>query len=174
VTWLICLGGGIASGKTTLAEALQVALPGSARLAFGDVVRRHALTAECEPTRQNLQDMGLQLIAEGWSLFVNDLLSGLTSDPEVLIVEGIRHQEAVDALTEQLPTRKLLLVYLEVGSDQQRQRMACLGETEGATGHDVERNVDDLRATADLVVSTGQPVEELVASVRQIVERQAC
>jgi hypothetical protein len=174
VTWLICLSGGIASGKTTLAEALQVAFPGSARLSFGDVVRRRALAAECEPTRQNLQDMGLQLIAEGWPLFVNDLLSGLTSDPEVLIVEGIRHQEAVDALTERLPTRKLLLVYLDVGSDQQRQRMACLGETEGVTGHDVERNVDDLRATADLAASTEQPVEELVARVCQIVERQAC
>lgn len=174
MTWLICLGGGIASGKTTLAEALQVALPGSARLAFGDVVRRHALTAECEPTRQNLQDMGLQLIAEGWPTFVDDLLGDLTSDPEVLIVEGIRHQEAVDALTERLPTRKLLLIYVEIGSEQQRQRLAWLGETEGAIGHDVERDVGDLRATADLVVSTEQPVEKVVARVRQIVERQAC
>lgn len=174
MTWLICLGGGIASGKTTLAEALQVALLGSARLAFGDVVRRRALAAEREPTRQNLQDMGLQLITEGWSTFVDDLLSDLTSDPEVLIVEGIRHQEAVNALTERLPTRKLLLIYLEVDSHQQRQRLACLGEDEGATKHDVERDVGDLRATADLIVSTQQPVEELVATVRQIVERQAC
>jgi hypothetical protein len=101
-------------------------------------------------------------------------LSGLTGDPEVLIVEGIRHQEAVDVLAEQLPTRKLLLVYLDVSSDQQHQRMAGLGETEGVAGHDVERNVDDLCVIADLVVSTEQPVEKLVTRVRQIVERQAC
>lgn len=168
--WLICLGGGIASGKTTLAEALQVTLPSSARLAFGDVVRRRALTAEREPTRQNLQEIGLQLIAEGWPTFVDDLLSDLTSDPKVLIVEGIRHREAVDALTERLPTRKLLLIYVEVDSDQQRQRLAGLGEAEGAIDHEVERDVGDLRATADLVVSTEQPVEELVARVRQVIE----
>jgi dephospho-CoA kinase len=84
VTWLICLGGGIASGKTTLAEALQMVFPGSARLVFGDVVRRRVLTAKREPTRQNLQDSGLQLIAEGWSLFVDDLLSDLASAPVVL------------------------------------------------------------------------------------------
>lgn len=173
MTWLICLSGGIASGKTTLAEALQVAFPGSALLSFGDVVRRRILTAKREPTRQNLQEMGLQLIAEGWSTFVDDLLSDLTSDPEVLIVEGIRHQEAIDALSERLPTRKLLLIYLEVCEDQQRHRLACLGETEGALSHDVERDVGDLHATAGLVVSTEQPVEELVVRVRQIVERRA-
>lgn len=141
------------------------------RLAFGDVVRHRAFAAEREPTRQNLQEIGLQLIAEGWSTFVDDLLSDLTSDPEVIIVEGIRHQEAVNALTERLPTRKLLLIYLEVDSDQQRQRLAGLGEDEGAISHEVERDVGDVRATADLVISTEQPVEELVARVRQIVER---
>lgn len=174
MTWLICLGGGIASGKTTLAEALQMVFPGSARLAFGDVVRRRVLTAKREPTRQNLQDAGLQLIAEGWSLFVDDLLSDLASDPEVLIVEGIRHQEAVDALTGRLPTRKLLLIYVEVGSEQRRQRLACLGENESVIGHDVERDVGGLRATSDLVVSTEQPVEKLVDQVCQIVECQVC
>lgn len=171
MTWLICLAGGIASGKTTLAEALQGTLPSSARLAFGDVVRRRALTAERELTRQNLQEIGLQLIAEGCSTFVDDLLSDLISDPEVLIVEGIRHQEAVDALAERLPTRTLLLIYLEVNSDQQRQRLAGLGEAEGVIDHEVERDVGDLRAAADLILSTARPVEELVARVRRMVER---
>lgn len=174
MTWLICLSGSIASGKTTLAGALQIAFPCSARLAFGDVVRRRVLIAKRKPTRRNLQDMGLQLIAEGWSPFVDDLLSDLTIDPEVLIVEGIRHQEAVDTLTERLPIRKLLLIYVEVGSKQRRQRLACLGETEGATEHPVERDVNGLRATADLVVSTQQPVEKLVERVRRIIESQAC
>ena len=43
MSWLICIGGGIASGKTTLAKALKEALPDSVRLAFGDVVRLRAL-----------------------------------------------------------------------------------------------------------------------------------
>ncbi|MGH3770489.1 MAG: hypothetical protein ACRDRW_03670 [Pseudonocardiaceae bacterium] len=174
MTWLVCLCGGIASGKTTLAEALQAALPSSARLTFGDVVRRRVHAAGREPTRQNLQDMGLQLITEGWTRFVDDLLIDLTGDPEVLVVEGIRHQGAVDALNERLPTRKRLVIYLEVGSDQQRYRLTRLGETEGVISHEVERDVDDLRAIADLVVSPEQPVEELVAIVRRIIERRVC
>ncbi|MGH3852686.1 MAG: AAA family ATPase [Pseudonocardiaceae bacterium] len=172
MTWLVCLCGGIASGKTTLAEALQTALPNSARLAFGDVVRRHVHAAGREPTRQNLQDMGLQLITAGWMRFVDDLLIDLTDDPEVLIVEGIRHQGAVDALNGRLPTRKRLLIYLEVGRDQQRYRLARLGETEGSIDHEVEREVTDLRAIADLVVSSEQPVVELVTMVRRIIDHR--
>lgn len=32
MSWLICIGGSIANGKTTLAAALQVALPNAVRL----------------------------------------------------------------------------------------------------------------------------------------------
>lgn len=170
MSWLICIGGGIASGKTTLADALQAALPDSVRLAFGEVVRRRVFAEGREPTRQNLQDTGSQLIAEGWLAFVCELLRYLKSDPEVLIVEGVRHREAVDKLHDRLPMRELLLIYLEVGSDQRRQRLAQIGEAEGALDHDVERDVSALSATADLIVTTEQPTDELVRIVRQRVE----
>jgi dephospho-CoA kinase len=170
VSWLICIGGGIASGKTTTAEALQASLPGSARLAFGEVVRRRVLGEGREPTRQNLQDTGLQLIAEGWPSFIDELLRYVEGEPEFLIVEGVRHQEAVNALHDRLPTRELLLVYLEVDCDQRRQRLAHIGEANDTLDHDVERDVSALRTTADLVVTTEQPTDELVQLVRQRVE----
>lgn len=172
MSWLICIGGGIASGKTTLAKALKEALPDSVRLAFGDVVRLRALAEGREPTRQNLQDAGLRLIAEGWPAFVNDLLRHFKNDPEVLIVEGIRHREAVDVLHERLPMRQLLLVYLEVGGDQRRKRLAQIGEAERILNHDVERAVSALRTTADLVLSTDQSTDELVRLVHQLVEER--
>lgn len=170
MSWLICISGGIASGKTTLASALAAALPDSVRLAFGDVVRRRVVAEGCEPTRRNLQDTGLQLIAEGWQVFVNELLKYIKGDPEVLIVEGIRHREAVDALRNRLPTREFLLVYLEVSNDQRQQRIAQTGDTDDALDHEVERDVDVLCSTADLIVRSEQPIDELVQLVRERIE----
>jgi dephospho-CoA kinase len=168
--WLICLAGGIASGKTTLAGALHAALPDSALLAFGDVVRRRARAAHSEPTRQDLQDTGLRLIGEGWPAFVNELLLEFEGDSSVLIVEGVRHREAVDALRERLHKRRLLLIYIEVSYDQRRERLTRRAESEQALIHDVERDVESLHAIADLVVGTHQPLEDLVAHVCAYVE----
>jgi dephospho-CoA kinase len=165
VKWLICLAGSIASGKTTLAEALHTALPGSERLAFGDVVRRRARKHRLEPTRQDLQETGLRLIREGWPAFVDELLSELKGEPLALIVEGVRHREAVDALRERLPTRQLLLVYVAVPESQRRDRLAQRAEHEQALEHGVEQDVESLRAIADLVVETNRPTEESVALV---------
>jgi hypothetical protein len=90
----------------------------------------------------------------------------------VLIVEGIRHREAVDVLHERLPMRQLLLVYLEIGGDQRRKRLAQIGEAERILNHEVERAVSALRTTADLVLSTDQSTDELVRLVHQLVEER--
>jgi dephospho-CoA kinase len=172
VKWLICLAGGIASGKTTLAAALHAALPGSARLAFGDVVRRRAQAMYPEPTRRELQETGLQLIHEGWLAFVGELLSELEGNPSVLIVEGVRHREAVDTLREQLHERRVLLVYVEAPDSQRNERLVQRAESEQTLTHEVESDVESLRAIADLVVETDQPSEDLVAAVNDYMEEQ--
>jgi dephospho-CoA kinase len=173
VRWLICLAGGIASGKTTLAAGLQAALPGSVRLAFGDVVRRRAQAVHPEPTREELQETGLQLIHEGWPAFVGELLSDLGGDPSVLIVEGIRHPEAVGALHEQLPERRVLLVYVEVSDRQRNERLAQRAESELTLMHEVESEVALLRAMADLAVETDQPIEGLVTLILGHLQEEA-
>lgn len=165
--WLICLAGGIASGKTTLAGALQASLPGSVRVAFGDVVRRRAMATSPSPSRQALQDAGLHLIQEGWPAFVSALLADIGDEPDLLIVEGVRHQEAVDALRRRLPTHDLLLVYADVPDDLRRQRLDQLGEHQESLSHAVERDVESLRGVADLVVDTRNPASELAALICQ-------
>lgn len=171
--WLICLAGCIASGKTTLADALHAALPGSVRLAFGDVVRRRASAVRRDPTRQELQETGLQLIREGWPAFIDELLSGLECDPPTLIVEGVRHREAVDALREYLPEWRLFLVYVEAPDDQRRQRLVQRAEQEQALSHEVERGVEALRAVADLMLPSDRPADELVARIQRQLNYEA-
>jgi dephospho-CoA kinase len=172
VSWLICLTGGIASGKTTLADALRAALPGAVRLSFGDVVRRRAQATCAEPTREHLQETGLQLIREGWVSFVDELLSGLEGDPAVLVVEGVRHREAVDTLRTRQPTRRLLLVYVEIADQHRQVRLARRAEPDHVLTHNVERDVESLRAVADVVVQGHRPVDELVAIVRRHITQQ--
>jgi adenylate kinase family enzyme len=170
VKWLICLAGGIASGKTTLAEALQAALPDSARLAFGDVVRSRARTMFADPTREQLQETGLQLISEGWPAFVGELLSELEGDPQFLIVEGVRHREAVQALRQRLRPRKTLVVFLDVRDDQRSGRLKQRSEAEHVLRHEVEQDVGSVRTIADLVLPSDQPVSELAAWVKRWLE----
>jgi hypothetical protein len=165
VSWLICLAGGIASGKTTLANALQAELPDAVRLSFGDVVRRRTQATYAEPTREQLQETGLQLLREGWPLFVDELLSDLEGDPAALVVEGVRHREAVETLRTRLPARRLLLVYVEIADQQRQVRLAQRAESDQVLTHTVERDAESLRAVADIVVQGHRPVDELVAIV---------
>lgn len=163
--WLICIAGGIASGKTTLAETLQASLSNAKSLAFGDFVRQQALARDLEPSRRTLQEVGLDLIANGWPAFVGGLLSNLTNDPPILIVEGIRHKAAVRVLKEQLPDRQALLVYVFASAEVRRQRMAERAEAGSAMAHAVEAEVEDLYSVADIVVAAQDPVRESVNAV---------
>lgn len=149
---LLCLAGEIASGKTTLADALLHAFPESARAAFGDVVRRRVIQAGVEPDRQSLQDMGRRLVAGGWPSFVGLLAQGVTGDPDVLIVDGIRHVQAVDALQTQFPDRRTMLIFLDSEDQQREARLAERGEVTSSLSHPVELELVDVRDIADLIL----------------------
>lgn len=164
---LICLAGGVASGKTTLAEGLRATLPGAATIAFGDVVRRHTEQAGLEPNRANLQRTGLQLVSGGWPAFVGELIAPVGPDVDTLIVEGVRHHAAVDELRAQLDPTQLLLVYLDVPDADLHRRLAGRGEPESVLRHEVESEVASLRAEADLVLQSSDPVDELVDRVAE-------
>src|SRR5437763_1046014 len=109
MTLLLCLAGEIASGKSTLANGLVAARPNAARVGLGDVARRRLADACLELRRPNLQDMGERLVAEGWPEFVALVAAEVKADPEALIVDGIRHVAALDALRAQFPHRKSAL-----------------------------------------------------------------
>lgn len=59
---VICLSGGIASGKTTVAHALAEHFPSVAVRSFGDVVRNQARSQGKVLDRATLQAVGLSLV----------------------------------------------------------------------------------------------------------------
>lgn len=154
------------SGKSDLTMALVAALPASESVAFGQVTKREAIARGYGDDRRAKQRAGTELIAEGWPAFVARLLQGV-GDPETLIVDGVRHVEAVDELASKFPTATALLVFIDPSDDVRHERMRAVGEDPIAEQHPVEQSLPEVRERADLVLSD----LELEANVRAILDR---
>ncbi|MGH3190031.1 MAG: AAA family ATPase [Streptosporangiaceae bacterium] len=162
---VICIGGAIASGKSTLAEALAGHLQNAAVRSFGDVVRKRASEEGKPLDRATLQDVGLSLIGEGWPSFVDALLEDLPEPTDFLVVEGVRHREAVDEIASRQLSEKLLTVYLQVDHPVRSTRQQGRGEPSLASAHPVESSLGEARAAADLIIDGSRPMQDIVSEV---------
>jgi dephospho-CoA kinase len=165
VTTVVCLAGGIASGKTTLAHALTERWPNSSVRSFGDVVRRRARAEGLPLDRSSLQEVGLRLIAEGWPAFVGQLLADLPPDTDLLIIDGVRHSEAVDALRQRLPDCAFLVAYLQADQAAIQSRLAQRGESDGAPAHPVEASLPEVARLADVVIDTTGDIKAIASTL---------
>jgi dephospho-CoA kinase len=171
VTTIVCLAGGIASGKSTLAQAWQGHYPASVVLSFGTVVRQRAAARGRPLTREALQQTGLELIAEGWGAFVEELCrTAPAGHQDLIIVDGIRHPEAVEALRERFVQEPVLTVFLHLPSAATRARLEQRGEDPGSLSHEVESSVAVVQRMADLVLDASRPIHELAAAVVRLIE----
>lgn len=162
---MVCLAGGIASGKTTVAQALTTTYPNSAVRSFGDVVRKHARKTGLGLDRGALQAAGLQLIAAGWPNFVDELLADLTPAATILIVDGIRHVEAVDELRRHFPRAQVRLVFLVTNEQDLSRRMAERGEPMQVRHHQIESSLTTVAHTADLTIETSTAPNRIAARI---------
>lgn len=166
---IICLAGPRASGKSTTARCLA-ALLGWRSLSFGDYVREVAKERGRDPQDLLvLQDVGLELIGTGWDNFCNSLLAFYNYKNENVIIEGVRHAEAVTTLSCITQT-KVVLVYLDVHESVQNERIQFRnrGEYKGHESHEVERQVKcELRDKADLIIRAELPTEEVAKLIIQ-------
>lgn len=164
---VICIGGGIASGKSTLAEALAEHLQNAVVRSFGDVVRKRAREEGKPLDRATLQDVGLSLIGDGWPSFVDALLEDLPQPIDFLVVEGVRHREAVDEIASRHLSERLLNVYLQVDHPLQSTRQQGRGEPSRASAHPVESSLGEARASAELVIDGSRPIHDIASEVVQ-------
>jgi cytidylate kinase len=169
---VLCLSGGIASGKTTLASALaeRFTIP---HASFGRFVREVARERGLPEHREQLQQLGESLIEElGWDAFCTKVLEtgGWTTGHSV-VIDGIRHVaafEAVGRLVAPVPAR---LVFVEVGVTLRQHRIDEGGSLEGtelakAESHSTEKDVHvGLRARTDRVLDGTKSVSEIVEEV---------
>jgi dephospho-CoA kinase len=150
---IVGVAGAIGSGKSEVSRTLAREL-GATRLGFGDFVRREAEARVVEPTRENLQELGEQLIDE---LGASELVRRVLADAppaELVVIDGVRHL-AVDEALKELAT-EYFLVFVEVDDDTRRKRLT---EREGHEAdlaaldhHSTERELPLLRARAAAIV----------------------
>jgi dephospho-CoA kinase len=164
---VVAISGRLRSGKTSLALAVAEAL-GYRRASFGDYVRASADRQGLPHDRATLQELGAQLIAEqGWAAFCENALAeaGLAGVKTAVVVEGVRHLDAIRTLRELFAPARVVLVHVD--PDDEQQRLARVrGETGGDESldsverHSTERDAKDLLpAEADLIIRAGDGVD---------------
>jgi hypothetical protein len=171
---LVAFSGATKSGKTTLAT--QVAKRLQCPVAsFGGFVRKIAYQKGLpNPTRHQLQEIGDRLAAAdmlGFCQAVFDDVGFEHGSP--LVIDGIRHLEALSAIQELAPNQTLKLIYVE--SDlPSRARRAGLSEDEMGMldSHPVESQSAKLRSASDLIVNGLDSPESSLAQVLHLLNSE--
>jgi hypothetical protein len=166
---VLAFAGQMASGKTTLSTEVATHL-GWPRVSYGDAVRKIAERRALAPTRANLQELGQELIAQGWDQFTTLLLDqvGGWSGATPLVVDGVRHIGAINSLAS-LGSLPVLVCFLEAPFSR-AQRMHSKEGPDASGGypesHPVEQELVQVRSEAHLIINTDQPLED---SLQQVV-----
>lgn len=117
------LAGTISSGKTSIARALWEST-GWTIASFGGYISKEARLRGLDwNKREVLQDLGDELIAKGWQHFCLAVLSDSNwKQGNGLIIDGIRHVEAVSCIRKLVTPLRLIFVYVSTPDDIRRER----------------------------------------------------
>ncbi|MCL7451691.1 MAG: AAA family ATPase, partial [Anaerolineae bacterium] len=123
-TFVLAFSGSIGSGKTTITEAVAKSL-GWKLASFGRVVRKEARQRGLDPeSRETLQLLGSELIEEGWEGFCQAVLVDAGwKQGEGLLVDGIRHIEALEMLRILVQPLRLFLIHVHVKACMREKRL---------------------------------------------------
>lgn len=168
---IVAFAGAIGSGKTTLATGVSEVL-GWPRVGFGDYVRAVARERDLGESREVLQHVGASLIENGWEQFCRAVLAQYRGHADQsLVVDGVRHVEAIDTLRRLVAPSRVALVFIAVGKSPRTTRPAAkdlsnLDRLSSVRLHATERQVAaTLPRSADLIVDGSRPVRDLVSEV---------
>lgn len=166
ISSVLAFSGSIGSGKTTITSILSEILTAK-RTSFGDYVRKKAKERQIELTRENLQKLGEDLILEeGWENFCKSVLNQVGWKPnEFLIIDGIRHMEALTFLKKIVSPMNLYHIHVTVDSEIRKKRLEEKQITRQnltrIESHSTENQILLLKNNADLVVDGSEPINEI-------------
>jgi cytidylate kinase len=171
---IVLFAGPICSGKSTLSKAVAKKLAWR-WVGFADYLR-HVATDQGLPTsRSYLQELGQQFIERGWLRFCQGVLDFAQWSRELaLIVDGVRHVEAVNSLRSLTAPSPLTVVFVETPLQIRKERFATRepgSSFDVVDSHPVERDSGvTLRLLADHVVDGSAPVD---ANVHRLIQLMA-
>lgn len=169
---VIGIAGRIGSGKSTLAKHLSEEL-GCVQSAFSSVLRAIATERGLDvKSREVLQSIALDLIAQGWNSFCQRVLEAVRwKGRESLVIDGIRHVAAANALQRLVSPVRFILIWLEIDDLTLRARLQAKGIPDLATlvrleTHPAEGDSwEGLRKSANLVLDGGRQPRDLARQV---------
>jgi cytidylate kinase len=162
VKLVLGLSGYRGSGKSTIASYLALS-KGFAVVSFGDFVRSEAKRRGIEQSVESLQTLGAQLVQEWGILNFSARVLGQEPPDRDVVVDGIRHVDALHALRELSAPRRFVSVFVDVGDLERRRRL------QERDNHVVESEVRRLRELADFVISaTNGEAERLIHELRTV------
>ena len=164
------ISGRIGSGKTTFAESLSERL-GCPHASFGKYVHSVAIEQGLDAgERQVLQTLGEDLIATvGWHDFCNAVLEYAGYQSGSVVIDGVRHVDAIATLRELTAAVPWYLVAIDVDEAEIGRRRTSRGDDLASIArsesHRNEAQVGDVRALADIIVPAGVAIEEALTMV---------
>lgn len=161
----IALAGQIGSGKSTISRAVAETLR-RPLVSFSAEVRAAAVARGLPSGRKGLQELGEILIAEGWDSFCSGTLAQAGNSLTPPIIDGVRHQDAIQSLRKLLAPTPIVIVFLDVPKERRVSRLIKRGQTiqeiEKADQHPTEAELPLVRAEADLLLINDGSIEEVV------------
>lgn len=170
MNWIIAFTGLPQTGKTTLARRLADHLQ-CKFVSFGDFVRNEAKKVGiANPIRKDLQDIGQRLVETDVVTFCRDVLQTVSFSPdEQIVIDGVRHVEALRAISSLSQRQPIKLIHLFASLDIRKARGApdaVDSELTAIDAHEVESQTErELRDLADLVVDASANADESFARI---------
>ena len=175
---VLAFAGRIASGKSTLSTGVAQVL-GWPRVSFGDYVRQVARHRGLEESRSVLQELGAALIAQGWETFCHTVLGQVAWEPgQSLIIDGIRHAEALAVLRQLVAPSELRLVFITVNEPTRASRLRQRDIPDCETLQRIEDHATEaqvgtvLPGMADFLVDGARPQKKLQQDIVRWVQQQ--
>lgn len=162
---IIAFSGSSQTGKTTLGRRLAEYCH-CKFVSFGDYVRQQARNRGiANPSREDLQNLGQQLVQTNVVNLCRAVFKTVHfSSGDRLVVDGVRHIEALNAISTISAGQPIKLIYLHA-SMKVRESRELDGNRPGTLdeidAHPVEAQTNhEIKQLADLVMDAGRDVEE--------------
>ena len=145
--FVLAISGRIASGKSTLSLHIAGTLKCARASFFGDYVHQVATARGLELDGDTLQSVGAELVESGWEPFCLAVLSQSSWRPgQLLVIDGVRHVDAVPHLKILVAPVSLILVHVMIDEELRTGRIREREATSEASDkrnemHSTERDV---------------------------------
>jgi hypothetical protein len=138
---------------------------------FGDYVRLQAKKRGTpKPNREDLQNLGQRLAEADMLGFCRGVLDTAHFSPgERLVIDGVRHTEALRAISTISGGQPIKLIYLQATAKVRKSRNAAYDQHETLDridAHPVESQTNsEIKHLADLVIDADREIEESFSQI---------